>query len=126
MAKRNLRLDIDGLLDAMKEAYRDCDEQKKSVLEGIKDVTKKAKPIDFNDEIELGRICNESRKILNDVIEKKIKLIQIHSKLVTSKSKDPEEEAANRMQTLSQEDIMRLRDDLKAEIQANNTYDLTE
>jgi len=35
MAKRNLKLDVDGLLDAMKEAYRDCDEQKKYGLKYV-------------------------------------------------------------------------------------------
>lgn len=126
MAKRNLKLEYDSLLDAMKEAYRDCDEQKKSLLESIKKASNELNPEDYTDELELVKVLNDSRKILNDVIEKKIKLIQIHTKIVTGvKDKEINKEEVHKQPTLTQEEIKMIREDWRKEIDNNTTYDLT-
>jgi len=127
MAKRNIKLDVDSLFDAMREAYRDCDEQKKAILEKISERTSKAKPDDFQDELELARYFNESRKVLNDVIDKKIKLIQIHAKVIgTSKiNSEKEEQEVHDMPTLSQDDIAKLRENILKDMEQTNTYDLS-
>jgi sulfite reductase alpha subunit-like flavoprotein len=140
MAKRNLKLDIDSLFDAMKEVYRDCDEQKKAILEDLNNRTQNAKvkaknkplntPEDFQDEMELAKYINESRKVLNDVIEKKVKLISIHSKVVTSlnkpvKERDDDKDTAE-LPTLSSADIKKIKDDLIKQMEHDSTYDLNE
>jgi sulfite reductase alpha subunit-like flavoprotein len=140
MAKRNLKLDIDSLFDAMKEVYRDCDEQKKAILEDLNNRTQNAKvkaknkplntPEDFQDEMELAKYINESRKVLNDVIEKKVKLISIHSKVVTSlnkpvKEKDDDKDTAE-LPTLSSAEIKKIKDDLIKQMEHDSTYDLNE
>jgi len=127
MAKRNIKLDVDSLFDAMREAYRDCDEQKKAILEKISERTSKAKPEDFQDELELARYFNESRKVLNDVIDKNIKLIQIRAKVIgTSKiNSDKEEQEVHEMPTLSQDDIAKLRENILKDMEQDNTYDLS-
>jgi hypothetical protein len=140
MAKRNLKLDIDSLFDAMKEVYRDCDEQKKAILEDLNNRTQNAKvkaknkplntPEDFQDEMELAKYINESRKVLNDVIEKKVKLIGIHSKVVTSlnkpvKEKDDDKDTAE-LPTLSSAEIKKIKDDLIKQMEHDSTYDLNE
>ena len=140
MAKRNLKLDIDSLFDAMKEVYRDCDEQKKAILEDLNNRTQNAKvkaknkplntPEDFQDEMELAKYINESRKVLNDVIEKKVKLISIHSKVVTSlnkpvKEKDDEKDTTE-LPTLSSADIKKIKEDLIKQMEHDSTYDLNE
>jgi sulfite reductase alpha subunit-like flavoprotein len=140
MAKRNLKLDIDSLFDAMKEVYRDCDEQKKAILEDLNNRTQNAKvkaknkplntPEDFQDEMELAKYINESRKVLNDVIEKKVKLISIHSKVVTSlnkpvKEKDDDKDTTE-LPTLSSADIKKIKDDLIKQMEHDSTYDLNE
>jgi hypothetical protein len=126
MAKRNLKLDLDGLLDVMKEAYRDCDEQKKGILENLSTASKR-KTGDFADEMDLARVINDTRKVLNDVIEKKIKLITIHTKLITATTKTNEEGKveSGKMITLSQEEIKNLRAELKKDIKDSISYDLT-
>jgi hypothetical protein len=140
MAKRNLKLDIDSLFDAMKEVYRDCDEQKKAILEDLNNRTQNAKvkakskpvntPEDFQDEMELARYVNESRKVLNDVIEKKVKLINIHSRVVTSLNKPvkerEDEKDTTELPTLSSADIKKIKEDLIKQMEQDNTYDLTE
>jgi sulfite reductase alpha subunit-like flavoprotein len=140
MAKRNLKLDIDSLFDAMKEVYRDCDEQKKAILEDLNNRTQNAKvkaknkplntPEDFQDEMELAKYINESRKVLNDVIEKKVKLISIHSKVVTSlnkpvKEKDDDKDTTE-LPTLSSAEIKKIKDDLIKQMEHDSTYDLNE
>ena len=127
MAKRNIKLDVDSLFDAMREAYRDCDEQKKAILEKISERTSKSKPEDFADEIELARYFNESRKVLNDVIDKKIKLIQIHAKVIGANKITSENEQleVHEMPTLSQDDIVKLRENILKEMEQDNTYDLS-
>ena len=140
MAKRNLKLDIDSLFDAMKEVYRDCDEQKKAILEDLNNRTQNAKvkaknkplntPEDFQDEMELAKYINESRKVLNDVIEKKVKLISIHSKVVTSlnkpvKERDDDKDTAE-LPTLSSAEIKKIKDDLIKQMEHDSTYDLNE
>lgn len=140
MAKRNLKLDIDSLFDAMKEVYRDCDEQKKAILEDLNNRTQNAKvkaknkplntPEDFQDEMELAKYINESRKVLNDVIEKKVKLINIHSRVVTSLNKPvkekEDEKDTTELPTLSSADIKKIKEDLIKQMEQDNTYDLTE
>jgi hypothetical protein len=127
MAKRNIKLDVDSLFDAMREAYRDCDEQKKAILEKISERTTKAKPEDFQDELELARYFNESRKVLNDVIDKKIKLIQIHAKVIGTGKINSEKEGqeVQDMSTLSQDDIAKLRENILKDMEQTNTYDLS-
>lgn len=127
MAKRNIKLDVDSLFDAMREAYRDCDEQKKAILEKISERTLKEKAEDFSDEIELARYFNESRKVLNDVIDKKIKLIQIHAKVIGANkiTSENEQQEVHEMPTLSQDDIVKLRENILKEMEQDNTYDLS-
>jgi hypothetical protein len=67
---------------------------------------------------------------LNDVIEKKVKLIGIHSKVVTSlnkpvKEKDDEKDTTE-LPTLSSADIKKIKEDLIKQMEQDNTYDLTE
>ena len=127
MAKRNIKLDVDSLFDAMREAYRDCDEQKKAILEKISERTSKSIPEDFQDEMELAKYFNESRKVLNDVIDKKIKLIQIHAKVIGVNKINPESntQEVHEMPTLSQDDILKLRENILKEMEQDNTYDLS-
>lgn len=128
MAKRNLKLDVDGLLDAMKEAYRDCDEQKKSILEKYSTISKDKNnaPTDFGDEMEMTRVFNDSRKLINEIIDKKIKLIQIHTKIVMTNKPERDGEDINKMPTISHEEMKALREEILSDMQKESTYDLTE
>jgi hypothetical protein len=67
---------------------------------------------------------------LNDVIEKKVKLISIHSKVVTSlnkpvKERDDDKDTAE-LPTLSSADIKKIKDDLIKQMEHDSTYDLNE
>lgn len=134
MAKRDLKLEYNSLFDAMQEAYRDCDEQKKAILSKIQEATSRKtassessvhKPMDFQDDLEILRFVNDSRKLLNEVIDKKIKLITIHAKVITS-SKPTEENKpeVHNLPTLTQDDIINLRKTVLDEMQKDNTYTL--
>jgi hypothetical protein len=64
---------------------------------------------------------------LNDVIDKKIKLIQIHAKVIGANKINPETntQEVHEMPTLSQDDILKLRENILKEMEQDNTYDLS-
>lgn len=80
--KRNIDNSVDSLFEAMQEVYRDCDEQKRKIMSAIK-TRKAAYPADdVEDEAKMGKLELDGMKLLNDIIDKKIKVIVLHSKIV--------------------------------------------
>ena len=81
---------------------------------------------DFGDEMEMTRVFNDSRKLINEIIDKKIKLIQIHTKIVMTNKPERDGEDINKMPTISHEEMKALREEILSDMQKESTYDLTE
>jgi hypothetical protein len=130
MAKRSkLKLEVDSLFDSMHEAYKDCESQKISLLTQLTAIEKlKTQATDLEDSLNIERVLNDSKKILNEVIDKRIKLLQIHSKVLVGfqAAKEEAEDSDVKAETrkLSSEEIKNLRASVLEEAKKQNTYDL--
>lgn len=84
--KRNLHQEIDSIFESMQEVYRDCDEQKRKIMATMKVRKSTWEAEDAEEESKLGKLELDAYKLLNDLIDKKIKIIQLHSKIVNTRS----------------------------------------
>lgn len=76
---------LESLLKKIDEVYRDCAEQKSKALSELRE--RKSRFQTFDDlEVEevtaIGNVNNNTLKVLDGVISKKIELLKIHTKIV--------------------------------------------
>ena len=112
----------------MQEVFRDCDEQKTRIMASIKNRRDKYPSEDVQDESTMGRLELDSFKLLNDVIEKKIKLAVIHSKTVIAKQNPvgKDEKFNPEHIKLSPQEIKGLQEIAAQESQRIMNYDLSD
>lgn len=84
MGIRNISEEIQSVFDLMQEGFKDCDEIKKKQLATIKHLNKivSTEDLDIEDTEKIINSINSSHKNLLSVVDKKIKLIEIHSKII--------------------------------------------
>lgn len=87
--QRKLTAQLDNLFESMQEVYRDCDEQKIKILASIKNRQVKFPAGDYQEEGILGKLEIDSIKLLNDVIDKKVKILALHARIVGVKPETP-------------------------------------
>lgn len=131
MAKnRTLKAELDSLFNAMHEAYRDCDEQKSKILATIRTKKLDIKPEDNEEKIMVANFELNGYKLINDVIDKKVKLLAIHGKLFAGRVMANKDEISVTDQkykhSLSAEEMDVLALLAKEQIKTNQNYDLTE
>lgn len=99
--KRNIEDNVQNVFEKMQEAYRDIDEQKRKLMATIRSRRQMFTDVeqDVEDTVNLAKADTDNFKLLDNLIEKKIKLIQIHTKLVapTIKTEKGEESKSNKM-----------------------------
>jgi len=124
--KRNLDKDINSLFDTMHEVFRDCDEQKRKISATIKTRKNKYKneENDIEDESKLGKLELDGLKLLNDVIDKKVKLVQIYSKLVATKQESSDDDNSTGNIGLSDVEMAALAELIKEEGDTEIKYNL--
>ena len=127
MAKRKLEDNSESLLEAMQEVFIDCDEQKKIITETMEKRSNLFAPTDIDELCNLGKLENDSMRLLNDILDKKTKLLQIQAKLITSKSQavvdnDDTDDSKIGLSSLDINEIRLMADNRKKE----NVYDLSQ
>ena len=108
----------------MAEAYRDIDTQKTKILSSLKARKNAWNAEDIEDAIILAKAETDDYKLLDNLIDKKIKLIQIHSKLVTPSQKLEETVVAATQQILTDNVMKELRELAEEENQTEVKYSL--
>ena len=124
MAKKELKESIQSVFDKMAEAYRDIDTQKTKILSSLKARKNAWNAEDIEDAIILAKAETDDYKLLDNLIDKKIKLIQIHSKLVTPSQKLEETVVAATQQILTDNVMKELRELAEEENQTEVKYSL--
>tara|TARA_R110002020_G_scaffold447550_3_gene659939 strand:- start:3657 stop:4034 length:378 start_codon:yes stop_codon:yes gene_type:complete len=120
--KTKINLDKDSLQEFMQEIYNDCVNIMNSARKELNERKTRAEIDDVNDEYQIGKVNNETLKILETAIDKKLSLAKLQSQIVTDKSDDSGKVESN---TISEEDKDILRELFKEKSNKDNTeYDV--
>lgn len=120
--KTKINLDKDSLQEFMQEIYNDCVNIMNSARKELNERKTRAEIDDVNDEYQIGKVNNETLKILETAIDKKLSLAKLQSQIVTDKG-DEQKDTTN--DSISEKDKDVLRELFKEKSNKNNTeYDV--
>lgn len=120
--KTKINLDKDSLQEFMQEIYNDCVNIMNSARKELNERKTRAEIDDVNDEYQIGKVNNETLKILETAIDKKLALAKLQSQIVTDK-RDEQKGPTN--DSISEKDKDVLRELFKEKSNKNNTeYDV--
>jgi hypothetical protein len=120
--KTKINLDKDSLQEFMQEIYNDCVNVMNSARKELNERKTRAEIDDINDESLIGKVNNDTLKILDAAIDKKLALAKLQNQIVTNdESSNPQENDSK----LTAEDKDLLRDIFKEKTESTNIkYDL--
>jgi hypothetical protein len=106
----------------MQEIYNDCVNIMNSARKELNERKTRAEIDDVNDEYQIGKVNNETLKILETAIDKKLSLAKLQSQIVADKSS---EQKVVTNDSISEKDKDVLRELFKEKADKNNTeYDV--
>ena len=122
--KTKINLDKNSLQEFMQEIYNDCVNVMHSARKELNERKNRAEIEDVNDESMIGKVNNDTLKIIESTIDRKLALAKLQTQIVTSSDKSSDTSSTD-SNTLSDEDKNVLRDLFKEKNESNNTeYDL--
>jgi len=120
--KTKINLDKNSLQELMQEIYNDCSNVMSSARRELNERKSRAEIEDIGDEYQIGKVNNETLKILETTIDKKLALAKLQSQVLNNSGKDENNTNSNSI-TESDKDI--LRELFKEKSKKNNTeYDI--
>jgi len=120
--KTKINLDKDSLQELMQEIYNDCNNIMNSARRELNERKSRAEIEDNNDEYQIGKVNNETIKIIESTVDKKIALAKLQSQILGSKSDDTNKTSDN---SITEEDKSILRELFKEKSENKNTeYDI--
>jgi hypothetical protein len=121
--KTKITLDKDSLRELMQEIYNDCSTIQNSARKELNERKSRADIEDNNDEYQIGKVNNETLKILESMVDKKIALAKLQSTVVSNSKSD--DDSGTSGGGITEEDKELLRELIKKKEKDNNTeYDL--
>tara|TARA_B100001758_G_C18375520_1_gene594038 strand:- start:253 stop:636 length:384 start_codon:yes stop_codon:yes gene_type:complete len=121
--KTKINLNKDSLQEFMQEIYNDCVNVMNSARKELNERKNRAEIDDINDESMIGKVNNDTLKIIEGTIDRKLALAKLQSQIVDT---DQKVETTNTNEgSLSDDDKTLLRDLFKEQKEKNNIdYDL--
>ena len=121
--KTKINLNKDSLQEFMQEIYNDCVNVMNSARKELNERKNRAEIEDINDESMIGKVNNDTLKIIEGTIDRKLALAKLQSQIVDT---DQKVETTNTNEgSLSDDDKTLLRDLFKEKKEKNNIdYDL--
>ena len=120
--KTKINLDKDSLQEFMQEIYNDCVNIMNSARKELNERKIRVEIDDVNNEYQIGKVNNETLKILETAIDKKLALAKLQSQIVADKSS---EQKVVTNDSISEKDKDVLRELFKEKADKNNTeYDV--
>ncbi len=121
--KTKINLDKDSLREFMQEIYNDCSNMMNSARKELNERKNRAEIDDINDESLIGKVNNDTLKIMDSTIDKKLVLAKLQSQIVSDNKLSDKENIVDNV--LSEEDKNLLRDIFKEKQSKDNIeYDL--
>ena len=91
--KTQLNLTSESVKEFMQEIYTECDKVKKQALNDIAERKVAVELDDTTDVYQVGKVNNESLKIIDNTIDKKIQLLKLQSQIVFKDESNKTEDA---------------------------------
>jgi len=121
--KTKINLDKGSLQEFMQEIYNDCVNVMNSARKELNERKNRAEIEDINDESMIGKVNNDTLKIIEATIDRKLALAKLQSQIVDTDKKEIKSETND--SSLSEGDKNLLRDIFNEQKEKNNTdYDL--
>lgn len=121
--KTKINLDKNSLQELMQEIYNDCTNIMNSARRELNERKVRTNIEDVNDEYQIGKVNNETLKILDTTVDKKLALAKLQSQILGAKSSDEEGGSVNG--GITEEDKNILRELFKEKANNKNTeYDI--
>ena len=120
--KTKINLDKDSLQELMQEIYNDCNNIMNNARKELNERKTRAEIEDNNDEYQIGKVNNETIKIIESTVDKKLALAKLQSQILSTKSDDSNNTSDN---SITEEDKNVLRELFKEKANNKNTeYDI--
>ena len=122
--KTKIKLDKGSLQEFMQEIYNDCVHVMNSARKELNERKTRAEIEDINDESMIGKVNNDTLKIIEGTIDRKLALAKLQSQIVDTDNKDTSTNDSGES-SLSDDDKNLLRDLFNEQKEKNNKdYDL--
>jgi len=109
--KTKIRLDVDSMSGLMQEIYNDCLNVQRKAQTDIVERKTQLKVEDSHDAYQIGKVNNESLKIIDSAVEKKLMLAKLQAQILMNNNQG--EEKVNTPKALSDDDKKLLREMMK-------------
>jgi len=120
--RTKINLDKNSLQEFMQEIYNDCVNVMNSARKELNERKNRAEIDDINDESLIGKVNNDTLKILDAAIDKKLALAKLQNQIVTTDNSSMDQTNSS---NLTEEDKDVLRDIFKEKTDSKNIkYDL--
>ena len=86
--KTKINIDKTSLQELMQEIYNDCSNVMNNARRELTERKVRVEIQDINDEYQIGKVNNETLKIIETTIDKKIALAKLQSQILGNKSED--------------------------------------
>ena len=121
--KTKINLDKNSLQEFMQEIYNDCVNVMNSARKELNERKNRAEIDDVNDESLIGKVNNDTLKIIENTIDKKLALAKLQNQIVSTTNSTTDNVPTN--DSLSDLDKETLRDLFKEKSDTTNTeYEL--
>ena len=120
--KTKINIDKNSLQELMQEIYNDCSNVMNNARRELTERKVRVDIQDINDEYQIGKVNNETLKIIETTIDKKIALAKLQSQILGNKSEDDTQSNGN---GITEDDKNLLRELFKEKANNKNTeYDI--
>jgi hypothetical protein len=120
--KTKINIDKNSLQELMQEIYNDCSNVMNNARRELTERKVRVEIQDINDEYQIGKVNNETLKIIETTIDKKIALAKLQSQILGTKSED---ETQSNGTGITEDDKNLLRELFKEKANNKNTeYDI--
>jgi hypothetical protein len=120
--KTKINIDKNSLQELMQEIYNDCSNVMNNARRELTERKVRVEIQDINDEYQIGKVNNETLKIIETTIDKKIALAKLQSQILGTKSED---ETQTNGTGITEDDKNLLRELFKEKANNKNTeYDI--
>jgi hypothetical protein len=121
--KTKINLDKNSLTEFMQEIYNDSVNMMNAARKELNERKNRAEVEDIGDEYQIGKVNNETIKIIDSAIDKKLALAKLQAQIVSNSKSD--ENVSSNGGIISEEDKALLRDMFKKQQDnTNSEYDL--
>lgn len=105
--KTKIHLDKDSLREFMQEIYNDCSNMMNSARKELNERKNRVDIDDVNDESMIGKVNNDTLKLIDSTIDKKLSLAKLQSQIVSDNRSSNDENVSDKSFSDKDKDTLR-------------------